>query len=174
MKFRIHQSNHVPHGDFDKIFEAIADFEKYPEFVPWIKKTTMKKVAPNEYETSWSIFMFPFAIKGHNRMFIDDSSPTLKTIRTESLSKNWFFRDKLSVWKIEQGVDHVKVEFEAHFEFQDFLKNMVEPMIDKVSEAITQGFMKRLLPLTKPLDVAAHEREESIRVLSSNASLSFC
>jgi len=140
--FSVEKSFTVKKGNIDKIFHIITDFERYPEFVPFISHTTLHKISPTEWDSELRFSLFPFWITEKNKAFINESGDvkTVATIGHNSL----FFQDKQSLWRVQKIGEDVKINFEAKFKVKHpLLKRILETSIGYLSDSIVQAFVER-------------------------------
>lgn len=141
--FTIQKSFCVKNGNMDKIFSIITDFEKYPEFVPRLTHTSLRKITSTVWDSELRFTLFPFWITERNTAYIDGYRPDLKTVRTKG-KKSLFFEDKQSMWKVQKVGDDVHIEFEATFQVKHpLLITILKGSIDLLSDSVVQAFVER-------------------------------
>lgn len=141
--FSIKKSFTVKNGNIDTIFGIISDFEKYPEFLPFVTHTSLHKITPTEWDSELRFSLFPFWITERNKAFVYGSYPSLKTVRTVG-QPSLFFGEKKSLWRVQTVGEDVKIDFEATFTVKHaILKHILQSSIEVLSDSIVQAFIER-------------------------------
>ena len=123
------------------LYKIVLDIEKYPEFIPWCKKITIKSKSKDELLADMIVsykYILPQTFTSHvffnsNKLLINTNyvKGPLKDLKTE-----WYFE------KLEEK--KTKVLFSIKFEFQKFLhQKLAEFFFDLIENKMIDSFKKR-------------------------------
>ena len=130
----------INHAAID-IYKIVLDIEKYPEFIPWCKKITIKSKSKDELLADMIVsykYILPQTFTSHvffnsNKLLINTNyvKGPLKDLKTE-----WYFE------KLEEN--KTKILFNIKFEFQKFLhQKLAEFFFDLIENKMIDSFKKR-------------------------------
>lgn len=110
------EANHETTFDIsaEKYFKAVADYEKYPEFVDGMKKVKAERGADGTVTAHYDLSMMGKDMSYSLKIKEDQAAGKVNW----SLIKSEFFKVNNGAWKIESlGADKCKVNYSLEVEF---------------------------------------------------------
>ncbi len=138
-----HQETRTLPYSAGQMFGLVADIEKYPEFLPWCKRTRILSRSDNEAVADMIVGTRLFCETFTTHVTFD--KPRAIEVRYESgplthLSNTWGFAS--------QGRKSCEVSFDVDFDFQSpFLRAAMGMFFDKALRKMVQAFETRACDL---------------------------
>ncbi|HVU19842.1 MAG TPA: type II toxin-antitoxin system RatA family toxin [Rhizomicrobium sp.] len=144
------ESRVVPHSA-DLMFQVVADVEKYPEFLPWVKAL---HIVSREHVKGRDVLKAQMTVgfKGFqesyiSRVILDPAARSIDVAQTEGP-----FRILENHWRFAPEGEGCKVDFTIQFEFRNPVLNMVAgAAFGRVLLRTTDAFLDRARKLSKKL-----------------------
>lgn len=127
--------------DAQKYFQAVTDFDHYPEFVDGMKKVVTKKNEAGDLIADYEFSMMNKNMSYQLKIKQDAGAGAVSW----TLIKSEFFKVNNGAWKIESlGAGKCKVHYSLEVEFSFSVPGfMLKPMIKGTLPTMMDGFYNR-------------------------------
>ena len=147
-----HSESRVVPYTADLMFQIVADVEKYPKFLPWVKALQIVSREQSEAReiltARMTVGFKSFQESYISRVVLDPSARTIDVAQTEGGP----FRVLENHWRFTPEGEACKVDFAIQFEFRNLLLNAVAgAAFGRVMLRTTDAFLERARKLSKKL-----------------------
>ena len=127
------------------MFDLISDVEKYPEFLPWCKSTTIYNKSNDTFYSDMEIGFKLIKETFTSKVTLVE----LNKVSSEAVSGP--FKKMNNIWKIEYITDkECEINLTIEFEFKSFiLQNIIGKLFEKASKKMITAFEERAKQLYK-------------------------
>ncbi|MDZ7842754.1 MAG: type II toxin-antitoxin system RatA family toxin [Gammaproteobacteria bacterium] len=130
----------------ERLFDLIADVERYPEFLPGWKEARVHHREPDAYHTQQTLQLGPVRVDCATRTALH--RPT----RIEVVSREWPFRELRLVWRLEP-LDEAGCRLRLHARVDCsmvVLRLVLDRMLPALVQDIVNSFERRARQLYGP------------------------
>ena len=122
-----------------KIFDLICDIEKYPDFLPWCKNSSIYNKQDNEFYSDITVGFNLVNETFTSKVIVDYPQSVIST------ATNGPFQTMINKWSIEPlGNNKCHVSLKIEYEFKSIiLKKLIGKFFDKATEKMITAFEKR-------------------------------
>ncbi len=144
-----HSESRIVPYTADLMFQVVADVEKYPRFLPWVKalqvisreQTEGRETLTAQMTVGFKSFQESYV----SRVVLDSAGRTIDVVQTEGP-----FRILENHWRFTPEGQNCKVDFSIQFEFRNPLLNVVAgAAFGRVMLRTTDAFLERAHKLSK-------------------------
>jgi len=125
----------------EKMFEVVADIEKYKDFLPWCKNSVILSKKENEVQAELTIGFQMFEEKYVSKVVLDEPKSVKVSVKDSPL-----FHYLVNTWEFLPGVtpNTCLTNFRIVFKLKSQLHTaLVEPVFDKVTYTLVSAFEAR-------------------------------
>ncbi len=147
-----HSESRIVPYTADLMFQVVADVEKYPRFLPWVKALHIVSREQSEgrdiLKAQMTVGFKSFQESYVSRVTLDPAARMIDVAQTEGGP----FRILENHWRFTPEGQNCKVDFSIQFEFRNPLLNMVAgAAFGRVMLRTTDAFLERARKLSKKL-----------------------
>lgn len=134
----IHEVRRLPYSA-EKMFDLVADVDRYPEFLPWVVATRVKSDSESEIIADMLVGFSALREKFTSR--VEKKRPSEIRVQyvdgpLRDLDNHWTFRST--------GADSCEIEFDVAFAFRNpLLEKLAGQYFDKAFRKMVTAFEKR-------------------------------
>jgi coenzyme Q-binding protein COQ10 len=144
-----HSESRVVPYSAELMFSIVADVEKYPAFLPWVKALHVVSREPvkgrDVLKARMTVGFRSFTESYTSRVILDPVGCTIDVVQTEGP-----FRVLENHWRFTPEGEHCRVDFSVAFEFRNPVLNVVAgATFGRVLMRTTDAFLNRASELSK-------------------------
>jgi len=142
--YRLYAQQRTVGYSCEQMFSVVSEVERYHSFVPWCKKSVIKKKKSDEQLTAELVVGFPPYLGESYTSTVTMVKPYLVTAVCNDMS---LFNHLKTVWKfspIEDEKDKCKLDFAVSFEFRSSFHSYISKIFyDEVIRKNVLAFLKQ-------------------------------
>lgn len=135
---RITISAHLANAAATDVFEALADFERYPDHTDAVRHVTIQQQTADELVSAWEVNFRNGILKWREHDHLDRNTRTIRFTQLDGDLARWE-----GAWHVDEHPKGCTVHFTAEFDMgMPTLADMLEPIAertlrDNITEIIT-------------------------------------
>ena len=131
------QRAYLPYS-VEQLFDLVADVERYPEFLPWMRSCRIVDRAPDAVSVEMLLALGPLQQHFHSRAVLE------RPRRIDISSCDPPFESFNQSWQFIPDGRHTVIEYRCEFTLRShFLEAAVSPLMDEAVRVTVEAFEQR-------------------------------